>query len=476
MSLQLSTSGNTRSLPGALFLFVFGAFFAGMGGVALNATLEKGDQPLMAYALCSLFIVVGLGVIGLAFYTLVKGNESKKLAQRYPGQPWLHNKTWASGRIKDSGLSGVVILGFFAAFWNLIAWGATIAMLNSGDLGREPATYFVLLFPLIGIGLAGATVYQLLRWRKYGTSVFELAEIPGVIGGNLGGVILTKAKVHPEEGFKLKLRNVHEWTSGSGKNRSTHRETLWEDEQTIEQEAFADDPARTALPVLFFIPYSCKPTERINARTQNYWELTASAKSPGVDYKSTFRVPVFITPESSADARPPETNAYAAPPPLADISSIPGLTIRPDFSGAEVLELRPLRHLLLLLFPVIIGAGMIVGAVFAWNSSMPKIFPLVFLGFGLLIAYGICTSLLAALRISLFDDRLEIRRGILVPSKLQTIPRERIERMEAHQSMSSGNTAFYNIKIHTTDGQTVSLPTLIKDRHLADAFIARLEQ
>ncbi|MDP0496161.1 MAG: hypothetical protein Q7Q73_08125 [Verrucomicrobiota bacterium JB024] len=483
MSARFATTSTRSSRFGAVFMILFGSVFAGMGLMSLLGVLRQGNQdgPVwIAYGGTGLFIVVGLGIMGGGLYAFSRAGQEGKLARQYPTEPWLHNKTWASGRIKDGNLGGTLFLLGFAVFWNLISWGVTGGLLSSGELGREPATYLVLLFPLIGVGMAAAAIYQLLRWRKYGTSVFELAEVPGVIGGNLGGLILTKVNIRPEDGFTLTLRSIHQWTSGSGKNRTTHRETLWESEQVLDREAMPEDLSRSALPVLFFIPYSCKPTERLSSSSQNYWELIATAKTPGLDYKATFRVPVFITPESDPDARPPEPDKAAPgdarPAPLPALTAIPGLSVRRDFSGGEVLEFRPLRNFFTLLIPLFIGLGMLVGSYFAWNSDMPKIFPVFIALFGLLITYGIASSLLSRVRVTSFPDRLEIHVRRLRPSLLKTIPRDQIADIEIKQAMSSGNTVYYNIHLHTTDGQKVTIPTLIKGRREAESFVARLNE
>jgi hypothetical protein len=311
MSARFATTSPRGSRFGAVFMFLFGTFFAGMGLMALLSVLRKGNQDgplLLAYGGTGLFIVVGLGIMGGAVYAFARAGQEGRLARQHPGQPWLHNKTWASGRIKDGNLGGTLFLLGFAVFWNLIAWAVTGGLLSSGELGREPGVWLVLLFPLIGLGLAAAALHQLLRWRKYGTSVFELAEVPGVIGGNLGGLILTKVNIRPEDGFTLTLRSIHEWTSGSGKNRTTHRETLWESRQVLDHEAMPEDLTRSALPVLFFIPYSCKPTERLSSRPRP----PASTTRPPSASRSSSPPRATPTPARPRPTKPPP--ATPAPP------------------------------------------------------------------------------------------------------------------------------------------------------------------
>ncbi|MBC2593008.1 hypothetical protein H5P28_01920 [Ruficoccus amylovorans] len=484
MSDRSSSSVQIGSWIAAIVLFVFGGIFASTGFKLLASLLreESGTPNFIGGLVGGVFLLFGVGAIVGGIRVIAAARQGSRLARKYPDQPWMHNKTWASGRIKDSNLVGALFMIPFALFWNGVSWTVILVMLSSGNLGENPALLIFLLFPLIGLGLAWAAVYQILRWRKYGTSVFELAEIPGVIGGNLGGLILTRVHVRHQGGFTLTLRNVHQWTSGSGKNRRTHTETLWESRQVLDQEAMPDDPTRSALPVLFFIPYTCHPTQRRRDGSQDYWELTATARAPGLDYKASFRVPVFHTKDSDPNAQQPSATTSAtggtggSATPLPELGAIAGLTVRPDLSGAEVLEFKPMRHLALLFFPLLIGGGMVAFAYFAWNSGMPKLFPVVFLLFGLFVCYGVGSSLLSYVRVYRYPDRLEVRSRRFGMKKTSTLPRKTITRIEVKQAMSSGNSVFYNALIHTADGQTVTVPTLIRGRREAEAFAAHLEK
>ncbi|MGE9295193.1 MAG: phage holin family protein [Puniceicoccales bacterium] len=311
------------SLGGSIFLGLFGSFFAGMGIFAIVSTARgqlSGDDPEWAgYLMGGLFTLIGLGIIYAGIASLRHG----KKAIEHPDEPWLLKKDWAEGRISDSNRIGFFFMAGFALIWNAISWTATIGVYQEGSDAEPVAYWVVLLFPLVGLGLIGVTIYQFLRWRKYGQSVFEMAEVPGVIGGSLGGLVLTSTDVKPAKGFQVTLVNQKEVTSGSGKNRSTHTTTIWESEQWIHEDALPDDHQRTALPIFFAIPYSCEPTADLG-RTDYKWELRVKAEMPGVDYEARFSVPVYKTKDSdpSFDARAARavSNNEAAPPPAIDWS------------------------------------------------------------------------------------------------------------------------------------------------------------
>ena len=106
------------------------------------------------------------------------------------------------------------------------------------------------------------------------------------------------ATVFGAAGFGMLTFSVRRVTTRSGKNSSTSESVLWQDEQLIARDFLQNDPARSAIPVLFQIPYDCRPTDETNASDQTIWRLEVSAKTPWLDYSTTFDVPVFKTPES----------------------------------------------------------------------------------------------------------------------------------------------------------------------------------
>ena len=73
------------------------------------------------------------------------------------------------------------------------------------------------------------------------------------------------------------------------------------------------DRERSTVPVLFQIPFDCRPTDDAAGAA---WKLEVKAAVPGVDYCATFEVPVFKTPQSDPKFVPSDRSIaqYAAPP------------------------------------------------------------------------------------------------------------------------------------------------------------------
>src|SRR5262249_37336262 len=134
------------------------------------------------------------------------------------------------------------------------------------------------------------------RQRKFGESTLLLASTPGVIGGQLAGVIRIPKQVAADDGFRITL-NCLDWVD-TGNGRS--EQSLWQDEQLV-TEPMRGDGEGMAIPVLFAIPFDCRETAQPDQTGGVHWRLEIAARVPGVDYLAKFDVPVFKTAESRAD-------------------------------------------------------------------------------------------------------------------------------------------------------------------------------
>jgi hypothetical protein len=236
---------------------------------------------------------VGFGLLigGLAAYR--KQRAEAILATAHPEAPWMWKADWAAGRIISSSRRTVLAALCLAIFWNVISSPLWLVLPDEIFHKGNYVALLGLVFPAIGLAFAGWAVFTILRWRKFGQSVFRMAYVPGVIGGQLAGVVQTSAKIWPEDGFHLSLRCVRRIATGSGKQRSISETTLWEEKQTVMHELLEDQTGQSAIPVEFQIPAECRPSDERNADDQTLWRLTVAAKVPGIDYAATFLVPVF---------------------------------------------------------------------------------------------------------------------------------------------------------------------------------------
>ncbi len=108
------------------------------------------------------------------------------------------------------------------------------------------------------------------------------------------------------------LSSVHRYRSGSGKNRSTHQDVLWQKSYRV-----ALDRSGPGIPIAFQVPYDCEPTDDGDSDNQRIWKLEVKAEVLGVDYHVEFEVPVFRTEHSSTHA--PDPSDGVDPPFRVDV-------------------------------------------------------------------------------------------------------------------------------------------------------------
>jgi hypothetical protein len=275
----------------------------------------RPDQALLyrdlRWETATMQMIFALVFGGVGFGLMLGGVAARRqervraaLAAAHPDSPWMWKADWAAGRIVASTKTAMWATLAFAVFWNLVS--APLWFFLPGEIvqKRNFLALVFMLFPALGLVLVACAAYCVLRWWKYGESVFQMAEVPGHIGGQLAGVVRTSAKVRPEAGFHLSLRCVRRITTGSGKGRSTTEKVLWEDQQTVMHELLEDEPDVSAIPVVFPVPGDCQPSDDSDPNDQIVWRLKASAKVPGIDYSATFEVPVFEVAQSDADVPP----------------------------------------------------------------------------------------------------------------------------------------------------------------------------
>jgi len=425
----------------------------------------------------SLFAVIfgafGFGMLYGGLYGRGKIRDEKARTAAHPDEPWLWKGDWASGEIRSSSKTMLAVVWGFAIFWNLISLPIALMVLIET---KEPWSWpklLVLVFPAVGMLLLAVALFLLLRWRKYGESVFQMASVPGVVGGKLAGVIRTSARIRPEDGFRVTLSCIRKYTTGSGNSRNTREEVLWQDQQVIARPLAEPDFTQTAIPVVMAIPYEALPSDDSDSDDQILWRLEAAASVPGVDYKALFDVPVFKTAESRPDFRLDESllAPYAAPVDAdrelraAGVlkSTAPGGATRYEFSMAR----NPATALVLTLLTAI-WSGVVVVLVLV---EAPIIFPIVF---GLIDLFLVHAALDAWFYCSVVDispSGLSVSRGLFGLGRTQSIDVAEIDRIELKQGVQAGSTVYYDLVVHRRGRKKIKVARSLPSRRQAQTIV-----
>lgn len=443
-----------------------------------NAVLypEVRVGPLVAGVLFGLvFALVGYGLIAGAWYANRKLKREAAARAARPDEPWAWRDDWAAGRIRSGTRSKAIGATVFALFWNLISWPAIIGVLMKDD--REWwLPLVVAAFPLIGIVMAGYATRLWLVVRRSGRSEFEMAAVPGVLGGRVAGVIHAPAGLEPEGGFQATLACIRKIEKGSGDDSHTVENVLWSDARVIGR-TLAAGGDETAIPVQFYAPY------QLPASAEDViWRLSVLGKTGGVDYQAEFELPVFKTADSSS-AEPPADQRQDA---LAEFEIPMTAGMIAERLGARLLYEGPDETAIY--FPMAHNRGMtafLVAFAIGWTgicvglfySDAPWFFPWIFSAFGVLIDYFAIAMLLRSTRLQFGQRGVQVHRRWLVFGQPREIPADDIERVAVESSgTSSGSTQYQRLLLHGRATGKVLLVNDLADKTAAEKLAALVRE
>jgi hypothetical protein len=459
------TASRAGKLAGRVFLIVFAAFFTIIPlSMAVTVLRQAGSKVPWPVALgLVVFLVPFLAVPVVIFLALRRTAARSRAASNAAlgGEPWKQRPDWEAGRIELQSTRGAAtVLGLFALMWNAIVFVTGYAALTRPNPAQPLTTFYLVfgVFVLVGLGLAwGAAVY-FVRWRRFGTSVFELTTVPGVIGGRLAGRVLAKLRPSPATEFRVALRCMRRTTTSSNNGRETQERIVWEDTQIVHGSQVELGPGGGVfIPVVFVVPRECEPTTAVRTEDGIFWQLVVSAKLEGPDYEAMFVVPVFVTAESdSPEAERLETQARRA---RLENGQPVGLSVRinPTITGGTEIYWPPLRRKFVGAVMVIISAGFFVGCVLAWPRAAIPI-PLFLALFGLVLAAIAFNVLFISTRLALEPDgRFSVERRWLGLGSRREFDARNVAVVERVVASTSGNTPGYTLQIRMADGTKLSL-------------------
>ena len=417
---------------GLILVVLFMLPFCGVGLFCIALALREAFSGQ-----AEMGTVLFLGLFGLTFggvglwmiLRALKGYQSSQQVDerktQHPNEPWLWREDWAAQAIKDSNRSSVGYTWFFTLFWNLISVPMSLTVLPREVLqNRNYPALLGLLFPLVGAGLLIWAIRATLRWKKFGTSVLELATLPGVICGHMKGILQTRTALLPEEGLSLKLTCINRTVSGSGKNRSVNEKILWRERQVIPKDRIEARVQGSSIPFTFEIPYHAKETDGKNMDNAILGYVDAAASVPGVDYGAQFEVPLFRTSESDPDfapAREAEVPEQMAED-LTHIGSHGGITVRPGQQGGTEVYFAPARNvrvaLALTVFTLIWSAVIW----FMMRQGAPIFFSIVFGLVDLVLLYAVLRLWLGVSKVLVESGQVEGDQRLSLAGSFQEHP------------------------------------------------------
>lgn len=263
-----------------------------------TALLDRSLRPKLVVFHIPFILAFGLAGFGIVISAIVMNRIQRKRDAKFkefPDEPWKVRDDWAAGEVVSMRWRPLIVLIAFALFWNSIAFPISFLFFNDEDAPGW-VSILVLLFPLVGLFLIGGTAFEAMRVFRYGKSILRLAAVPGVVGGELTGVVVVPEHLRIQGPYQVALACIRQQTHHRGGESETKSVTLWEDSRLID-ETLSDKGGQQGVPVRFIIPSGEKPTDSKDDQPVT-WKLTLEAKVFGPDYKAEFEVPVFVTADS----------------------------------------------------------------------------------------------------------------------------------------------------------------------------------
>ena len=296
------------SLP---FLAV-GMFFSLGSFLEWDVIKEGANAPLWVIGAAGMiFFLGGFMLFKSAAQGIYIQHRRKRVRALHGDKPWLYDFNWGDSSVSDQAfarvmtdLAGAILISIFLVPF---IWWAYL----SGQ-GPLPVQIIVGLFTIIWLLVIGTVVYRLLRFVRYGHSTLHFDRFP----------------YQPGDTIKVGFENTR-FTEGSAELRFVEEKFVNRrsgGENSVRHESFQyySETQR----------FSCKPDSFVSLAFQlpeepswvnqliadpsiRYWELVVKSRMPGVDFRTTFVLPVYPLDEIAARdnddfgrryARGPESN------------------------------------------------------------------------------------------------------------------------------------------------------------------------
>jgi hypothetical protein len=453
-----SGAGNAGCLIAMGVLFILGGIVVGSAALRGAKGYQEPSQKMKRGTVAVLVAGVGAGLIVLGRAGARTAKQAQGLANASPGKPWLWRDDWAQGYARPDWQSESATRGGVGLLVLLVSGPGVVLVHPPRD--HPYVALLVLVLPLAGLFLIGQSLLIRLRERKFRQVRLMFSTLPGVLGGHLRGRVESAFAFPSGAQLHLTLSCVHSYVSGSGDSRSRWEKVLWQAQQA--GVPFVGGPG-SSVPVDFSIPYDVRETDAGNPADEIFWRLTARAALTGLDFRASFRVPVFKTEASDANLTAEKMEAQEVacltgqqPPEAKGITVVPG-------EGGVQFHVGPSRNkgvavALTSFGMVFLGGGYFFGRVvsdsFTWFAGA---IPLLVLG-----APGLGLMLIAVViwfgrtQITVVNRSLRIRSSCLGFSRSRNVNAAEIRKFELYPAMQSADRVWYDLRLHLSNGGKVT--------------------
>ena len=425
-----------------------------------------------------LFVFGGIG-LGLLIVTWRARKAKDEALPEFQQSPWLLNDKWQTASIRSNAKWTMWFSWGFAALWSLISAPMPFVIFEEVTQKQNTIALVGLLFPLIGIGLLVWAIRRTLEWRVLGATPVVLDPFPGSIGGHVGGTIDLRVPYDAGNRFLLTLSNIHVYVSGSGDNRRTCEDALWQEELVGHAES---GPLGTRLSFRFDVPDGQVESDADQSGdSYHIWRLNLRAELPSVTLDRDFNIPVYATATESRALADRQVASARAARDAMHAEAIRKL-VRISNVGVGKMLRYPIGQ-----NPWANLAGIIIGSTFAgaggWMIVKEEmlLFGGIFALVGGLIASAALYMLLKSLDVTVEGNTIRSTRRILgIPVRRRELNRNSFRRFDLRESLKTQSggkhVTYYKVVGIGRDEQAIVLGESFRGQsqaRAATAFLAR---
>lgn len=191
-----------------------------------------------------------------------------------------------------------------SSFWILVIIGIIILLISIPVVLAIPkelsqgnkAVFIALVFPLTGILLLFAGYKMRQRFLFFGPTPLTPLPHIGQVGGQIGGRIELD-KPWAKRKLTISLSCIQTYTSGSGKNSTTHRKILWQEEDKPLDRA---NGSGSKIEFCFDVPANEPTPDTFRGRGKVHWEVTLAGLVDFREFNRSWKIPVEIGTQTSS--------------------------------------------------------------------------------------------------------------------------------------------------------------------------------
>ena len=384
-------------------------------------------------------LVFGLAGGGIM---LVGLRQRRKARQPVPDPQVLANQELIRA---DS--DGFALMWVMAIIWNAISWAAALGMSQQDDAPWW-AWLLLALFPLIGLALLWSALGRTLRRLRHGVPQLRRTGGTWTTGSQVSACVLTRSHPQPGDRIEARVAVVRRVTTGSGDDERTSEQTQWGLDLMVDPAAGRAEGGQWVHPVAIPLPSDQPPTD-----DDLSWRLDWQVIRPGPDLSARFVLPVVAGTDGVELSSAALSQAADRAAPLAVLHKA-GIRITEE-RGEVLISLPAWRNPGLHLTGLIATAGLTIAGAALWRE-VGWWTGLITLPILLLSWRGALRSALWRSRIALASGRIAIAAGWWRMVEHELKPSE-VSEVERKTSMSSGDTAWYNMWLKTADGARIPI-------------------